>query len=103
MTLKQYYQKNWMTSLIFFLLIFISSSLFPFLDETVLEPTIPWHIGAFSGIGFILSLPIIVLYRLIFGAVSSYSFQDLGFLIPFVTAAIYTWLLNYILFKRKKE
>lgn len=102
MSFKQYFQKHWMVLSLCFLVIFISSSLFPFLDETPLEPSMPWHISLFSSIGFILSIPIIFLHRFTIGIVSSSSFKDLGFVIPFVTAIIYTWLFGFIGFKRQK-
>jgi hypothetical protein len=103
--MKNSLQKNWKILSLIFIIIFTSSTLFQFIDESTLESAIPWHLGLYAAFGYILSFPIFYIINLMNEsnvAVERFSILSTTIL-PFITAFLYILLLAFIGSKRKNS
>jgi len=90
-----------------FVLILVSSSLFYLVDETSVEPLLPWHFGILMLIGFglssIVNFPIISILNLINGDGQGVSYNSYFAVLPYITAFVYTGILAAAISKMKKK
>jgi len=82
-----------------FLLVFLSSSLFFLVDESPLEPMLPWTIAVFAyvglGLSLVVNMPLISMVHLvnIAGNAEVIPYDAYFAVLPFVTAIFWTGLL----------
>ncbi|MEO5927734.1 MAG: hypothetical protein ABIO72_03355 [Patescibacteria group bacterium] len=105
--MKNFTRKDWIILVLAFILILTSSSLFRLVDETAVEPLMPWYLSIFALIGFglssIVNFPIISILNLINGDGRGASYNSYFVVLPYITAFVYTGVLAAIISKMKKK
>lgn len=105
--MKNLTRKDWIILALVFVLILTSSSLFRLVDETVVEPLLPWYLSIFALIGFglssIVNFPIISILNLINGDSQGASYNSYFAVLPYITAFVYTGIFAVIISKMKKK
>ena len=105
--MKNLTRKDWIVLALVFILLLTSSSLFRLVDETVVEPLLPWYLSIFALIGFglssIVNFPIISILKLLNGDSQGASYNSYFAVLPYITAFLYTGILAAIILKMKKK
>lgn len=97
MGMKYLTKKDWFIVALFFLLILVCSSLFPFVDETPLEGKMPIQLAVPAVAGFALLIPVAAISMpivIIVGSVTgSVAYEGYFGVLPWITAVIYSLFL----------